>query len=75
MTTRENDVTVEVCAEFVEELDATFAVKVFGLVVVTVLTVEVLILEVEFKVLGGLISVALLQLLGVWFGVLLFEMT
>jgi hypothetical protein len=77
VTTRENDVTVEVCAEFVEELVTTLAVTVFGFVVVTVLTVDVLILEVEFKfkVLGVLVSVELLQLFGVWLGILLFEMT
>jgi hypothetical protein len=59
VTTRENDVTVEVCAEFVEELDTTFAVTGFGFAVVTVLTVEVLILVVVFKVLGVFVSVEL----------------
>ena len=75
VTTRENDVTVEVCTEFVEELDTTFAVTVFGLVVVTVLTVEVLILDVVFKVLRVFVSVELLLVAGGWFGDLLLEMT
>jgi hypothetical protein len=63
VTTRENDVTVEVCAEFVEGLDTTFPVTAFGFTVVTVLTVEVLTLVV-FKVLGVFVSVELQLLAG-----------
>ena len=76
VTTRENDVTVEVCVVFVVGLETTFAVEAFGFVVVTVLTADVVTLEVEFKVKGLVVfvSLELLQFVVAWFDVLLFGM-
>lgn len=77
VTTRENDATVDVWVVFVLGLDTTLAVNVFGFVVVTVLTDDVVVPEVEFTVNDFVVfvSLELLQFVVVWFDVLLFEIT